>query len=74
MVLPDHTCPYGVAAKERLQAAGFEVEDRVLSSRGEVDEFKARNGLQTTPLILIDEEPIGGFAELERFLESETQR
>ena len=33
MVLPDHTCPFGVHAKELLEEAGYEVDDRVLKSR-----------------------------------------
>lgn len=71
MVLPDHTCPYGVAAKERLEGAGFDVEDRILSSREEVDEFKDRHDVETTPLIFIDGERIGGYAHLDRHLEKE---
>ena len=70
MVLPDHTCPYGVAAKERLEAEGFEVDDRILSSRDEVDAFKDKHDVETTPLIFIDGERIGGFSHLDRHLES----
>jgi glutaredoxin len=71
MVLPDHTCPYGVAAKERLETAGYEVEDCVLSTREEVEYFKERNEVDTTPLIFIGDEPVGGMAELESFLATE---
>lgn len=72
MVLPDHTCPYGVAAKQQLEAAGYDVEDCVLSTREEVEHFKERNGVNTTPLIFIDGEPVGGMAELEGFLAATT--
>ena len=68
MVLPDHTCPYGVRAKAILEEAGFEVDDRILKSREEVDSFMAEQGIDTTPLIIIDGEPIGGSADLERYL------
>ncbi len=71
MVLPDHICPYGVRAKAMLEEAGFEVDDRILSSRDEVEAFKAEHGLSTTPLIVIDGEEIGGAADLERFLAAE---
>jgi glutaredoxin 3 len=71
MVLPDHTCPYGVRAKELLEERGFEVDDQVLSSREEVEAFKAEHGLSTTPLVVIDGEEIGGAAELEDYLASE---
>jgi glutaredoxin len=68
MVLPDHTCPYGVAAKEMLEAARYEVDDRILKSREEVERFKAEHGVETTPLIFIDGEPVGGMAQLEDYL------
>jgi glutaredoxin len=68
MVLPDHTCPFGVRAKELLEGSGFEVEDRVLSSRDEVDSFKAEQGVQTTPQVFIGGERIGGSDDLEDYL------
>jgi glutaredoxin len=68
MVLPDHTCPFGLRAKELLEQAGFEVDDRILSSREEVDAFKAEHGLVTTPLIFINGEKVGGSEDLRRFL------
>ena len=68
MVLPEHTCPYGVAAKKALETAGYDVDDRVLSSRDEVERFKAENNVTTTPLILIDGETVGGMADLDRYL------
>ena len=71
MVLPDHTCPYGVRAKELLKERGFEVDDQILNSREEVEAFKSEHGISTTPLVFIDGEEIGGSAELERFLAAE---
>lgn len=70
MVLPDHTCPFGVRAKEMLEGAGYEVDDRILSSREEVEAFKAEHGVTTTPLIFIDGAAIGGADDLERRLAS----
>ena len=71
MVLPDHTCPFGLRAKTMLEERGFAVDDRILSSREEVDAFKAEHGVSTTPLVFIDGEEVGGSAELERFLAAE---
>ena len=71
MVLPDHTCPYGVRAKELLEAAGYTVDDRVLSSREEVEAFKSEHGLTTTPFIVIDGEEIDGSDALEDYLASQ---
>ena len=68
MVLPDHVCPYGVHAKDMLQAAGYEVDDRVLRTREEVDAFKAEQGVATTPQAFIGGERIGGSDALERYL------
>lgn len=68
MVLPDHTCPFGVRAKQLLEGAGYEVEDRVLSTRYEVDAFQEEQGVETTPQVFIDGECIGGCDDLERYL------
>ena len=70
MVLPEHTCPFGVRAKQMLEQSGFEVEDRVLSSREEVDAFKGEQGVATTPQIFIGGERIGGADDLEAYLAS----
>lgn len=68
MILPDHTCPFGVREKAILEEAGFEVDDRILSSREEVDAFKAEHGVETTPQVFIAGERIGGSDDLERYL------
>jgi len=68
MVLPDHVCPFGKRAKQLLEEAGYDVDDRLLTSRAEVDAFKAEHDLRTTPLIFIGEERIGGCDDLERYL------
>ena len=70
MVLPDHVCPFGVRAKQMLEESGFEVEDKVLETRMEVDAFKEEQGVSTTPQVFIDGERIGGSQELARYLES----
>ena len=68
MVLPDHTCPFGVKAKRLLDESGFDVEDRILRTRGEVDAFKAEHRVQTTPQVFVGGERIGGSDDLERYL------
>lgn len=69
MVLPDHICPFGVRAKEMLEEAGYDVDDRVLGSREEVDAFEEEQGVDTTPQVFIDDERIGGSDDLQRYLE-----
>jgi glutaredoxin len=71
MVLPDHVCPYGVRALQMLEEAGFDVDDQVLETRMEVDDFQAKHGVSTTPQVFIDGERIGGSEELERYLVTE---
>jgi glutaredoxin len=68
MVLPGHVCPFGVRAKQMLEGAGYDVDDRILASREEVEGFKKEQGVSTTPLIFIDGERIGGADDLERVL------
>lgn len=68
MVLPDHTCPFGLRAKALLEEAGYAVDDRLLRSREEVEAFKAEHGVATTPLVFIDGERVGGSDDLARFL------
>lgn len=68
MVLPDHTCPFGVRAKEMLEGAGYSVDDRILSTREEVDAFEEQHNVATTPLVKIDGEVIGGSDDLETWL------
>lgn len=68
MILPDHVCPFGVRAKQMLEDAGFAVEDRILRSREEVDAFEEEQGVDTTPLVFIDDERNGGSDDLERYL------
>lgn len=68
MVLPDHVCPFGVKAKSLLEEQGYQIDDRVLGSREEVDAIKAEHGVATTPLVFIAGERVGGCDDLERFL------
>jgi len=71
MKLPEHECPFGVRALERLKADGFDVKEEILATRREVDEFKAKHRVNTTPLIFIDGQRVGGLRELESFMLSE---
>jgi len=71
MKLSDHECPYGLLAKRMLDDAGFDVEEHLLTTREEVDAFKAEHGVDTTPLIFIGDERVGGMADLEGFLAAE---
>lgn len=66
MVMPEHTCPYGLKALDLLRRQGFEVDDRHLTTREETDAFKAEHGVKTTPQTFIDGRRIGGYDDLRR--------
>ena len=66
MVMSDHMCPYGLKSKDLLERQGYRVEDRHLTSRGEVDACKAEHGVATTPQTFIDGIRIGGFNDLSK--------
>jgi len=67
MVMPDHVCPYGRKAVWLLKSKGYAIEDHHLTTRAETDAFKAEHGVQTTPLIFIGGERIGGYDDLRRW-------
>ena len=68
MILPEHTCPFGVRAKALLEQHGIEADDRILRSREEVDAFEEEHQVETTPQIFIDGKRIGGCDDLEVYL------
>lgn len=68
MVMPGHTCPYGLKAKDLLRRSGFEVEDHHLTTREETDAFKVKHDVATTPQVFIGGERVGGYDDLLRFL------
>lgn len=67
MVMREHTCPFGIKAKDLLERKGYEVEDHHLASREETDDFKQRHGVQSTPQAWIDGRRVGGYDELREF-------
>ncbi|MBE7200577.1 MAG: glutaredoxin [Parafilimonas terrae] len=66
MKTPEHTCPYGLKAKDLLERKGFEVEDHWLTTRFEIDRFKDEHGVKSTPQTFINGERVGGFDDLQR--------
>ena len=67
MVMPSHTCPYGLKALDLLKREGFKVEDHWLCTRAETDAFKAAHDVKTTPQIFIGGQRIGGYDDLRRY-------
>ena len=73
MVMSDRMCPHGLKSKDLLEREGYEVEDRHLTSREEVDAFKTKHGLATTPQTFIDGVRIGGFDDLREYFGKPTK-
>jgi glutaredoxin len=68
MVMPSHTCPYGLKAIDLLKRSGYEVEDHHLATRDQTDAFKAEHKVATTPQTFIGGNRIGGYDDLRRYL------
>ncbi len=66
MVMPNHTCPYGLKARDLLRRKGYAVQDHPLRTREETDTFKAEHQVATTPQVFIDGRRIGGYDDLRR--------
>lgn len=73
MVMTDHMCPYGLKSKDLLERQGFQVEDNHLTSRDDVDAFKAKHDVNTTPQTFIDGDRIGGFDDLSAYFGKEVK-
>ncbi len=73
METAEHICPYGLKTRDLLRREGFEVDDHTLTSRDEIDAFKARHNVETTPQVFIDGRRIGGYEDLLRFLGKEVK-
>lgn len=64
MSTPEHVCPWGLKAVQLCQDRGLNFADIKLVSRAEVDAFKAKYQVATTPQIFFDAERIGGYEDL----------
>lgn len=70
MTLPDHLCPSGLKAHWLLRKEGYEVDDRPFLERADVDAFKARYDVKTTPQVWIEGERVGGYSDIREKLTS----
>ncbi len=73
MAMPEHECPWGLKAIELLNEKDIDFEDHRLTSRVEVDDFKAKHSVKTTPQIFFDDSRIGGYSDLADYLGAETE-
>ncbi|AFY54306.1 glutaredoxin-like protein [Rivularia sp. PCC 7116] len=73
MSTPEHECPWGLKAVNLLNEKGIDFEDHKLTSREEIDEFKAKHHVETTPQIFSGDERIGGYTDLAEKLDVEAE-
>ncbi|MCJ2177440.1 MauE/DoxX family redox-associated membrane protein [Novosphingobium album (ex Hu et al. 2023)] len=76
MVMEKHVCPYGLKSKDLLKRRGYAIEDQRLTTRDDVEAFKAAHGVDATPQTFIAGQRIGGYEDLRRFfgLEEDSAR
>lgn len=69
MEIGTQACPFGFMAKDLLERNGYEIEEHVLTTRADTDEFKKLHSVSTTPQTFIDGKRIGGFDDLSLYFE-----
>ena len=63
-------CPYCINAKNLLKELGHTFEEIDLTNNFEkMDEIKNETGWRTFPIILIDDQLIGGYTDLKAYVE-----
>lgn len=73
MSMPEHECPWGLRAINLLKEQGIEFEDHRLTSKEEVEAFKAKHNVPTTPQIFFSSDRIGGYSELAEYFDVEAE-
>ena len=72
MSTSEHLCPFGLKSRYLLKHEGYKVNDRLLTTRREAEQFKKQHGVDTTPQTFIGDERIGGYDELKKFFHKDT--
>ncbi|MCX7543874.1 MauE/DoxX family redox-associated membrane protein [Marinicella gelatinilytica] len=67
MKTSEHICPYGLKSRHLLKKNGYEIDDHLLKTREETDQFMAEQGVDTTPQTFIDGKRIGGYDNLREY-------
>ncbi|AFY61074.1 glutaredoxin [Synechococcus sp. PCC 6312] len=73
MSMPGHECPWGVKAVALLNDKNIPFEDIHLTTKAEVEDFKALHQVKTTPQIFWGETRIGGYTDLAAYLEVQAE-
>ncbi|MGL5062565.1 MAG: glutaredoxin family protein [Microcoleus sp.] len=70
----DRECPWGLRAIELLTKQDIPFEDIKLRSPEEIDAFKAKYGVTTTPQIFFGDKRIGGYTDLAEYLDVKSEK
>lgn len=68
MVMPEHTCPYGIKTLDLLEREGFEVNDVHLETDEETTAFRDKWDVETTPQTFVDGELVGTLDDVREFV------
>lgn len=68
MKTAEHLCPFGMKTVDLLKRKGYQVDDHPLTSRDEIEAFKAQENVDTTPQTYIGDKRIGGYEEVREYL------
>ncbi len=74
MMTDDHICPFGLKSLDLLKRNNFEIVDHKLTSRQEIDQFKEKYNVKTTPQTFIDGQRIGGHEDLLNYFGKEEEK
>lgn len=69
IVTPEETCPYGLKSKDLLLRYGYQIDDRHLTTKEQINSFMKKEGVKTTPQTFIDGQRIGGLDDLEVYFD-----
>lgn len=67
MATNKHQCPFGIKSLDLLKREGYKVNDNQLTSRPEIDSFKEKHNVKTTPQTFIDGKRVGGYEDLRHY-------
>ena len=70
MATDKHLCPYGLKSRDLLKRKGYDVDDRLLTSREAIENFKEAHSVDTTPQTFIDSKRVGGYDDLRNYFGS----
>ena len=63
-----HACPHGIRVKALLAQHNYSIDDHLIRDATDNTNIKKKFGVNTTPVVIIDDKLIGGYDETRAFL------